>query len=409
MRMEDPLARLGNLAPLIERHAPYLHLHPSESFHTGAFEDFIADPGMHYGPPRNKHPVPHPLPAGRNSRGGYLYYDWSDARIRGGDLDRTRIYIHALEHQVWGTDQPPAIALQFWFWYPFNGAGTGRVSLRLELQLPTKVKRKWPSRRSIVEDRTVLDHSFSGTIGLGPFGEHQGDWEHATLFFDHEESLKMIRCQEHDSYTDYHSGDWAERNGRPVLYSALNGHPTYATPGEHPTRKKNGGKVQPVSSMQSVVFDAGIARVQADVRVGLVDQCRAGPAVDCAMSGRVVAVSTSIANGPLRGLQGPPAPPWLTFQGRAGDAEPAPKDSSKKFVADLTRSFVDTFLDPVDQILPGDVRALSGDIAKDIVGGIGKRVAPSLLKNLGKSLKIGGFGPRMPAGESDWMPGWQAR
>lgn len=409
MKMEDPLARLGNLAPLIEKHAPYLHLHPAEVYRTGAFEDYLADPGMHYGPPRNKHPVPQPLPAGTSSRGGYLYYDWNNQRIRKGDLDRTRTYIHALEHQIWGADQPPGIALQFWFWYPFNGAGTGRVSLRLELQLPVKVKLKWPPWKSRVEDKTVLDHSFSGTIGLNPFGEHEGDWEQATLFFDHEQSLKMIRCHEHNYYTDYQPGDWAERNGRPVLYSALNGHPTFAMPGEYPTQKKSGGQLKPVGTMQRVSFNAEIAKVQADVKVGLINECRAGPAVDCATTGRVVAVTTSTKDGPLQNFQGPPAPAWLAFQGRAGDAEPNPKSTSKQFVAEFTRSFVDTFLDPVDHVLPGAVRKLANGIAKDIVGGIAKRVAPPILKEIGKAAKIGDGGPRMPAGKSDWTPDWQAK
>lgn len=397
--------RLGDLAPLIGQFAPYLRLHPDEAYVTGRFDQFLAESGVHFGPPRTGTAPPDPLPGGDSSRDQYLYYDWNNQTLRTGNVGETLVYIHAMEHQIWGTDRPPAIALQFWFWYPFNGPATGQVTLSLKVSMKVKVKFKWPPWKTHLEDKTVLDKTFTETLGLDPFGAHEGDWEGCVLFLDENRELKQIRCYEHDYFTDFHPGDWEDVGGRPVLYSARNGHPTFARAGTYPTQKDG----KPAGADESVDINIDVAKVKADVSVHLLNECGDGPQVDCAAQGQVMAVSKTAKDGPLQGFNGPPSPGWAGFQGSAGDIDPPEGDRDKQFVDNFTKGFVDAFLGPLDHVMPGILKDLAHDIGKKIIHGIASQVAPPILARITALVGIGDGGPRMPAGKKDWTPDWQAK
>lgn len=68
-------------------------------------------------------------------------------------------------------------------------------------------------------------------------GTHQGDWEGVALLFD-EEHVVALYASQHDGGRWFCPADarWSGANvgeGRPVFFSALGTHATYATPGTH--------------------------------------------------------------------------------------------------------------------------------------------------------------------------------
>ena len=190
--MSDP-ARVGEFKPLIDKYSPYLYLHPDEAYLTSSFEWFLQRPDVYLGPADQRHKVPSELPTGDASGNQFLSYDWNNATVRRGDLASTQIYVNAIQHDLFKTGRQHR-ALQYWIFYPFNGPATAELTLDLEFRHPS-FPDVW---NTDTEHKTI-----KSKISLEPFGEHQGDWEHFTLYFQ-DDQLKLIRASEHNYYTDFH-------------------------------------------------------------------------------------------------------------------------------------------------------------------------------------------------------------
>lgn len=356
-----------DLQVLIDQYAPILRLNPCESYRNAGFDWFLAQPGVEA---RNAQGQPLPaLPTGPESENAYLWYEWNGNRVQLGDMATAKGYVGVYDSSAY---QPGGFEIQFWFWSPFNGPAAAQVSLQLTLH-------------ASVIGHVTLPLKFS--VGLDPFGDHQGDWEHCRLIFSAERKLLYIVAAEHSYGTTYYppgtpgQPTWSEQDGRPVLYSSLHGHATYGQPGRFGTE---GGSVHFDKEASIDIgsrwlsFSLGI---EADGDLGLYNDCAdGGTSLDCRSQHELVYSNMSTV--------AVTSPTWTGFRGRCGDVDPPVGDVARQFDAEFTRAFVNALMGPLPHVLK--------DYAGKIVDAIVSKISPPIIAFLQNRFDGGFSGPHMP-------------
>ena len=334
---------------LIAKHAPILYLHPNERYRPSSFDWFLAQPGVTLGNPKDGHPIPPDFPSGLGGD-AYIAYPWEDSQIRAGNLAETRVYANALPYDG---DGAGGLELQFWFFYPFNGPGNAEFSMKLDFKF-----------------LFVQAHPHASfQMDLAPFGEHQGDWEMVSLFFDPAQNLVKLIAQEHDyetTYWPYTGGDPRHvkqpavemDGGHPVLYSGENGHPTFAQQGDITTRGKE------IKFPHGVDIDVVSASVDLDLR--LINKCAKGTRIDCAPITQLLEIDG----------QPQDAPAWLNFTGRVGWVGVDQSDYANEFNRAFAKGFTDATKSVIHFKLPYEetvIKALADAISPPIVSWIASK------------------------------------
>lgn len=342
---------LDALNALIHKHAPVLYMEKHERFQPSSFEAFLKQPGVYFseGPGKPHTAVPDPLPAGPNPPGTepYLGYPWNDAQVRRGDPEGAVAYVNAIPWEARGAG---GVELQFWFFSPFNGPASAATRCSLNVKTPVHT---WKSG------------DLPLTIDLEPFGEHQGDWEHVSLLFDPDLKPVMMRASEHNYATFYYPPGtpdlptWTEEDGRPILYSARNGHPTFARPGVIPTR---GG-----TKTFSISPDALGFGFDFTLHFALQNICNSGPEnvrLDCRTQHALIACA-------LPGIV-VDEPSWLQFMGRCGAVDPD--------LGDVSAIFQSQFQDGLNAVFDkAHVPHFVEKVLDTIIGKIVEQVAPPVI------------------------------
>jgi hypothetical protein len=191
----------------MRRNAPILSFHPDEKYLTYNVPDYLQNVQL-YGsrgtllaqPPL----TPQNLPMGSASAGTYLNIPADRQWIEAGDLQKTKIYAHALK---WSHDVFSGVDFQYFFFYPYNGKGF--ISIRFP---------------GIPENDIEI-----------PAGAHQGDWESIIVRTDTDGNVIGIYCNQHGSGQWYLPGQLQWQGGHPIIYVARSGHPSFDSVGHFPT------------------------------------------------------------------------------------------------------------------------------------------------------------------------------
>lgn len=304
-----PLSR-AVLDSMVAGHAPVIHLHSEEQYRPAPVESYLAKAGLRRkdadwvvqpGGFADLTAFPQLLPTLPRSTAAedpdqVQYFlqlpDDALAQLKGGDPDRAVFYGRAKFKEL--ADETH---LQVWMFYPYNGPGTA----------------------SAHAGKLGEDH-----IDLAPLGEHEGDWEHATLVFANgDRSLKGIYLSQHDSGAlvgaDQLTRD--DQTGRPKLYPSRNGHAVYQSAG---TNASN-------SFSQGALFDFELRN---DTDEGL--------RIDSGEPGRF-----SLVSAPFLADSRPQEPAWLDVAYRWGKCFDFTSDDFER----TFRSIMSAFL-PVASLIP---------------------------------------------------------
>lgn len=325
--------RSGHLAwltDLVTRVAPIVHLHPTETYKPSAFDkwyvertSYVDEQGKNRGPL-----TPQIASEAGFGANGSMTFPWGNGPIMAGDLPGAVCYAHARNSADWTT---PGYDIQYWFFYPFNGPGIAKISI----------------------------NDVSLELDLNPIGDHQGDWEHILVRVDAEGKIRRVYCSQHDGGTWYDVSGRPGPNvvqltpdGHPIVYSALNGHPSFPQPGEYVTQKD--GKPLGFS-----VSEAGIT-----VKAEIVNLVAAGPVWDCHKTGALQLVAVNVP-----GVSTFAEPWWLNFRGRCGVVSPNLND-----VAEIVaQNFYDK-VNPKFPLIPGFVIKALGHLFAQAITRIGEKI-----------------------------------
>ncbi len=293
--------RLQWFKNLVASVAPIVYLHPDETFMPSSFEwylrktHYVDANGHDQGPltPALVEQAPH----GEN---GYLTYPWNDESIRKGDLGSAVCYAHVIA----SADQA-GYDIQYWFFSPFNGAGIIGLSIR------------------------TAGHEWPGTFSIPPVGEHEGDWEEIVVRVDRSGKIQKVFCSQHSGGEWYnqaskpgaHDG-YTLQNGHPVIYSALNGHPSFPWIGDFPTKDPSGTKIG---------FSVGEGAISASG--GLLNQTGQGARWDCFLPDhhKLLAIDTPDFTYSSNTW-------WLPFRGRVGALKPSIGDTEQEAAERLAQN-----------------------------------------------------------------------
>jgi hypothetical protein len=213
------------LDAMIAQSAPVMHFESEEKYRPSAVDyylskaglrhkgaDFVVQPGglANGSLPQLLPTLPRTSEAADGDQIQYFLELPPDAlaQVKGGEPDHAVFYARAKFKEA-----DDETHVQVWLFYPYNGPGTAKL------------------------------HTLTGgpdRIDLAPLGEHDGDWEHATLVFNNaDRKLKGIYLAQHDSGeligADQLGRD--EQTGRPRLYASRNGHALYHQAGTNPTNE----------------------------------------------------------------------------------------------------------------------------------------------------------------------------
>ncbi len=321
--------RVTGLAPWV---CPVLHVHPDEEYLPSSAPWFLDR--VEYvtkkhieGPPV----TPAILPRGPHSAGTYVQFSDKYPDVAAGDLDGAQAYVHPIACP----DIPGGVDYQVWAFYPFNGHATIRLIYRgSTLDIPVK------------------------------FGAHQGDWEGCVVRTDAWGRVIGVYASQHDSGTWYPpstidaDGYDSTPSGQPILYSALDGHPAFAQPGDYPTHGLD----------FTVKFEG--------YRIGgwSNNACAAGPAFDTGRHHAVIAIDGI----PLMTFD---TPWWADWHGRWGLRTTGPINT-----------------DEVAHLIDGYIRHGWG-IPEPVSGLVAKGLAKLLVKAWGT---VKGDGPEAPIEKGWW-------
>ncbi|KAK9051519.1 hypothetical protein SSX86_028146 [Deinandra increscens subsp. villosa] len=201
----DSMPNLNQIETLIQTYSPVVHFHPNEPYLPSSVDWFFQNGALLYHQGDESNPSPIDLNGSNLPQGGSnddTYWlnlpkdDSSKERVKKGDLQDAGAYFH-VKPMYGGLFTDIAI----WLFYPFNGASRAKVEFI--------------------------------NISLGKIGEHVGDWEHVTLRISNfNGELVRMFFAEHSWGTWVSAASLEYANGnKPVVYSSLNGHASYPTPG----------------------------------------------------------------------------------------------------------------------------------------------------------------------------------
>ncbi len=319
---------LGEIKEMVESNAPIVYLYPKEEYLPSSFSWYLdrvyyQGAGQPVGPPVQKGDLP-PNLSGINS---YIGYKWGSKSISHGSPEGAPAYVHVLGFKDDSSGgQLNGYHLQYWFFYPFNGPAKARIS---------------PATSDLHIDFSVA-----------PGGDHQGDWEHVTVFTDAEGKFQKLYCAQHSSGTFYQKDEVSFEGTNPVVYSAWNGHPSYPSVGVFTTPKS-----------QHIIDN---------IEFRLINQTAKGLRWDCSKQHEIIAVS---------GVPGVEyeEPWWLQFYGYAGAVNPN-QAIEEVVAAELEKIKIE------GKPVPEDVAKIIADLWVCIL---------SSIENFN--------GPQMPKAKSDWM------
>lgn len=285
---------------LAARVAPIVYMHPDETFMPSSFEWYLRKTRYVDANGHDQGPLT-PALVEQDSHGenGYLTYPWND-EIRKGDLGSAVCYAHVISRG----DQA-GYDIQYWFFSPFNGAGIIGLAIKTgSLQ--------WP-----------------GTFSIPPAGEHEGDWEEIVVRVDRSGKIQKVYCSQHSGGEWYnqaskpgaHDG-YTLQNGHPVIYSALNGHPSFPWIGDFPTKDSSGTQIG-FSVEEGPVSASG----------GLLNQTGQGARWDCFQPDhhKLLAVDTPDFTYSSNTW-------WLPFRGRVGALQPSIGDTEQEAAERLAQN-----------------------------------------------------------------------
>ncbi len=337
--------KLEQIQTIVKNVAPFVYLNSKDQFHPSSFPWYLErvqfqGSGAAMGPPV----CASSLPEGDDGRDTNLQYPtFPDPAIEAGDLSTAQMYVHVV-------GKPGSYHIQYWFFYPFNGPGFGELVFR-------------------VAGVEIASHSLS----LAPGGEHQGDWEHITVVTDEQGTIQSVYCAQHTSGAWYSVSSEPNsktgpvhvvlQDGHPVIYSSLNGHPSFPAARTFPTGTEiKFGPIRP-------------ADIEIDLRLAnFNDQ---GPLWDGPNQHKIVAID---------GVEGIDftQPRWLQYYGRAGA-----EILSEERISELQERLVGLLENTIAQYLSNaEIQAISEAIAREIIEKLPE--------------KVDFKGPVMPKAKSSW-------
>jgi hypothetical protein len=320
----------ATLDEMLARSAPVLHFESDENHHPSAVELYLAKAGLRQKGANfvvqpgglGNGSLPQLLPtlprtSAATDRDQVQYFlevpDDAMPQVKGGDPDHAVFYARAKFKE---TDDETHV--QVWLFYPYNGPGTATLD-------------------TLAGDQ---DH-----IDLAPLGEHEGDWEHATLIFNNaDRSLKGIFVSQHAEgamvAADQLGRD--EQTGRPKLYASRNGHAIYPAAG---TNEANG-------------FSQGSL-----VSFALRNDTDDGLRIDSGEAGRLSLVSAQFLTDSR-----PAEPPWLEIPYRWGRCiDFTAEDFKKTFSSIMTSALPIAALVPLVNVIYPILMAVGPSIAGQYV------------------------------------------
>lgn len=215
-QVSQPLSR-ADLETAIAKHAPVLQLHPDEKYDNCSIEWFLSQCTLIDSKDKTKnivHPTQSQLPQAPPEASRY-YFQVEDS-AKPGNFSTAKAYVNAL----WLKDKTYT-DIQFWFFSGYNGHGTASF------------------------DSLVLNKvKHQGDVDLAPLGEHWADWEYAAIRIDNtSKELIGIILSAHGKNILYDKATIAKQfkfvNGQhPVVYSSLNGHANFPSPGPNFTENR---------------------------------------------------------------------------------------------------------------------------------------------------------------------------
>jgi hypothetical protein len=288
--------RLQWFRDLVAKVAPIVYLHPDELYLPSSFESYVK--ATTYVDPNGKNQgqlTPAIVKTPPHGKDGYLTYPWNDQSIRAGDVNSAVCYTHVTAR----SDGLAGYDVQYWFFSPFNGPGIVGLSI------------------------TTLGVDWDGTFEIAPLGEHEGDLEHVSVRVDASVNIQSMYYSQHGGGTWYkqaskpgaHDGYTLEK-GHPVVYSALNGHPSYPWVGEFPTLD-NGTPVGFSFDKDSVRIAGGLLNITRD----------GGKRWDCSLASNHLLVAVDTPEFKYSSNTW-----WFPFLGRIGLLNPSIGDREKEAV-----------------------------------------------------------------------------
>lgn len=175
MAVTPPNLPRPTLHAVVQRFAPEVRLHPEERYFPSSVSWFLQRTSLRDAP-------------GIGASFLHIPDDANRQRVRAGDLDTAKTYVHARTH---GDDE---LDIQYWFFYPYNGPLIG------------------------------------GPAG----GAHEGDWEHITVRLDASwRRIQKVFFAAHDAEGRWHAPENIafSHETHPVVYSARYGHASYPSAG----------------------------------------------------------------------------------------------------------------------------------------------------------------------------------
>ena len=237
-------------------------------------------------------------------------------------------------------DNANAIDIEYWFFYGFNGNATFRADIEIG----------------------SIKHNL--LVPIPPFGDHQGDWEHAIVRLDDNFSFIGLYTAEHGWGTWNAAGSFQTgSDGRPIIYSAVNSHASYVGTGVFTIK-------DPIS----------IGFTGLKFQMGLADQTDKGTLWDCLANG----CGAQIVSVTLPGVPDPAAE-WTCFTGHFG----SPTDQTSQInaathiiweaIKDLTMHLADPYKSKIEDT----IKSILSDSASTMLPG----------------------GPASPNMQKDWTSG----
>ncbi|XP_009793524.1 hypothetical protein At1g04090-like [Nicotiana sylvestris] len=209
------MPNLNQVQALFQAYSPLYYFHPDEQYYPSSITWFFQNGALLYTKGQESAPVAiepngSNLPQGGSNDGAFWLDlptdDSAKDQVKKGDLQAATAYLHI--KPMFGATYTD-IAL--WLFYPFNGPARAKIEFM--------------------------------TIPLGKIGQHVGDWEHVTL------RISNFNGELQGVYFSQHSGgNWViasqlefQNGNKPVAYSSLHGHASYAQPGKNMQGNSNIG------------------------------------------------------------------------------------------------------------------------------------------------------------------------
>ncbi|KAI8819761.1 vacuolar protein sorting-associated protein 62, partial [Fimicolochytrium jonesii] len=258
----------------IGTYGPTLLLHPDEKYNNTSVEYFLQHATL---VSKRGAEIPHPtvdqLPQSGDPGEYWLRLDLEAAKA--GDFTAAKAYVRA--HWVPGQTYTD---LQFWLFSAYNGPGSAHIN-------------------GLVFNKIV----HSGDVVLEPLGEHFGDWECIVVRIDHQsKEMSGVWLSQHAKgrfYTrdEIYSNFKLLRATHPIVYSSLNGHANYASPGLNPSEYH---KVPPGGIPAGIEFELRN------------DTAEGGRILDCSQKYELISADF------LTGADAIREPKWVTYPFRWG-------------------------------------------------------------------------------------------